>query len=70
MSECFYDLPFVFQAAYPPNHYIRRVPQRKIHQFTGCQVVQLLFMCVVGFSPWPYLKMTFPILLLILLPIR
>ena len=26
------------QSAYPPNHYIRRVPQRKIHLFTFCQV--------------------------------
>ena len=35
-------LLFMEQTAYPPNHYIRRVPQRKIHQFTACQVgVQL-----------------------------
>ena len=26
------------QSAYPPNHYIKRVPQRKMHIFTGCQV--------------------------------
>ncbi|CAG0891454.1 unnamed protein product [Darwinula stevensoni] len=58
------------EAAYPPNHYIRRVPQRKIHQFTACQVLQLLFMCVVGFYPWPYVKMVFPILLLVLMPLR
>ena len=31
-------LLFMEQTAYPPNHYIRRVPQRKIHQFTACQV--------------------------------
>ncbi|CAG0904916.1 unnamed protein product, partial [Darwinula stevensoni] len=61
-------LLFMEQAAYPPNHYIRRVPQRKIHQFTACQVLQLLFMCAVGFSPWPYIKMVFPILLLVLMP--
>lgn len=58
------------QAAYPPNHYIRRVPQRKIHKFTGLQVVQLLVMCSLGFAPWPYLKMMFPVALLLLLPIR
>ena len=32
-------LMFMEQTAYPPNHYIRRVPQRKIHQFTACQVI-------------------------------
>ncbi|XP_050736813.1 solute carrier family 4 member 11-like isoform X2 [Eriocheir sinensis] len=63
-------LLFMEQAAYPPNHYIRRVPQRKIHKFTGLQVVQLLVMCSLGFAPWPYLKMMFPVALLLLLPIR
>ncbi|CAG7823468.1 unnamed protein product, partial [Allacma fusca] len=38
-------LLFTEQAAYPPNHYIRRVPQRKVHQFTGFQVLQLAVMC-------------------------
>ena len=27
------------QSAYPPNHYIKRVPQRKMHMFTLCQVL-------------------------------
>ena len=35
-------LLFMEQTAYPPNHYIRRVPQRKIHQFTACQVIKYL----------------------------
>ena len=58
------------QVAYPPNHYIRRVPQRKIHTFTGCQVLQLCVLCAFGFAPWPYMKTLFPVLLLLLLPIR
>ena len=29
---------FTEQASYPPNHYIKKVPQRKIHTFTGLQV--------------------------------
>lgn len=58
------------QAAYPPNHYIRRVPQRKIHKFTLLQVIQLLVMCSLGFAPWPYMKMMFPVALLLLMPIR
>ena len=60
----------VLKVAYPPNHYIRRVPQRKIHIFTGCQVLQLGILCVFGFSPWSYMKTIFPVLLLLLLPIR
>lgn len=58
------------QAAYPPNHYIRRCPQRKIHTFTMCQMVQLGLMCFFGFSPWPYVKMVFPVFILLLLPTR
>ncbi|GFN79576.1 sodium bicarbonate transporter-like protein 11, partial [Plakobranchus ocellatus] len=63
-------LLFTEQAAYPPNHYIRRVPQRKIHAFTALQLVQLLVLCVFGFSPYPYMKMVFPVLLMFLMPIR
>ncbi|XP_033127380.1 sodium bicarbonate transporter-like protein 11 [Anneissia japonica] len=58
------------QAAYPPNHYVRRVPQRKMHTFTFVQLIQLIVLCSFGFVPYPYLKMTFPVLILILLPIR
>ncbi|XP_071952176.1 solute carrier family 4 member 11-like [Antedon mediterranea] len=58
------------QAAYPPNHYVRRVPQRKMHTFTFFQLIQLIILCSFGFAPYPYLKMVFPILILILLPIR
>eukprot|EP00057_Strongylocentrotus_purpuratus_P007095 XP_011661569.1 PREDICTED: sodium bicarbonate transporter-like protein 11 isoform X3 [Strongylocentrotus purpuratus] len=58
------------QAAYPPNHYVRRVPQRKMHLFTAVQLLQLGILCGFGFSPWPYLKMVFPLLILTFLPIR
>ncbi|XP_071799371.1 solute carrier family 4 member 11-like isoform X4 [Asterias amurensis] len=58
------------QAAYPPNHYVRRVPQRKMHIFTFTQLVQLACLCGFGFAPWPYLKMVFPLLIMFFLPIR
>lgn len=61
---------FTEQAAYPPNHYIRRVPQRKIHLFTVTQILQLFVLCIFGFSPIPYMKMVFPILIMLLMPIR
>ena len=38
-------LLFMEQTAYQPNHYIRRVPQRKIHQFTACQVRKIYKEC-------------------------
>ncbi|KAH3842166.1 hypothetical protein DPMN_115661 [Dreissena polymorpha] len=58
------------QSAYPPNHYIRRVPQRMMHFFTLLQLVQLLVLCGFGFAPYPYLKMFFPVIIFILIPIR
>ena len=58
------------QAAYPPNHYIRSVPQRKVHMFTAVQLIQLAIMCAVGFSPFPYMKMVFPVFIFLLLPTR
>ncbi|XP_048774701.1 solute carrier family 4 member 11-like [Ostrea edulis] len=58
------------QSAYPPNHYIRRVPQRKIHLFTVLQLLQLLVLCAFGFTPYPYLKMFFPVLIFLLIPLR
>ncbi|KAI1710464.1 HCO3- transporter family domain-containing protein [Ditylenchus destructor] len=58
------------QQAYPPTHYIRRVPQRKVHLFTGCQLVQLVILCAVGFSPYPFVEMVFPIVCFCFLPIR
>ncbi|KFM77798.1 Sodium bicarbonate transporter-like protein 11, partial [Stegodyphus mimosarum] len=63
-------LLFMEQTAYPPNHYIRRCPQRKIHIFTMCQVFQLAIMCFFGFSPWSYVKMVFPVIIFLLLPFR
>ncbi|KAI6224190.1 HCO3-cotransp domain-containing protein [Aphelenchoides besseyi] len=58
------------QQAYPPTHYIRRVPQRKVHLFTACQLIQLVFLCGVGFSPYPFVEMIFPIVCFCFLPIR
>ncbi|KAM5304092.1 solute carrier family 4 member 11 isoform 2-T10 [Glossophaga mutica] len=58
------------QASYPPTHYIRRVPQRKIHYFTGLQVLQLLLLCAFGMSPLPYMKMIFPLIMIAMVPIR
>lgn len=70
------------QQAYPPTHYLRRVPQRKIHLFTACQLIQLVLLCagifsqktstmfLVSLSPQPFLEMTFPIICFCFIPIR
>ena len=61
---------FMEQAAYPPNHYVRMVPENIMHRFTGCQLLQLAILCALGFNPWPYAKMIFPLVILAFLPIR
>ncbi|XP_038554856.1 sodium bicarbonate transporter-like protein 11 [Micropterus salmoides] len=58
------------QTSYPPTHYIRRVPQRKVHYFTGLQMVQLVILCAFGMYPLPYMKMVFPLLMILLVPAR
>ena len=63
-------LLFMEQTAYPPHHYVRHVPQRKIHIFTFIQVIQLLIICALGFSPVPYMKMVFPLVVILFMPIR
>jgi len=61
---------FMEPAAYPPNHYVRMVPENIMHRFTGCQLLQLALLCALGFNPWPYAKMIFPLVILAFLPIR
>ncbi|CAF3728481.1 unnamed protein product [Rotaria sp. Silwood1] len=61
---------FTEQAAYPPNHYIRQVPQRKIHLFTFLQLIQLAILCILGFSPILYTKLILPIWLVVMVAFR
>ena len=63
-------LLFTEQAAYPPNHYIRRCPQRNIHLFTMAQLAQLLVVSLVGFYPNPYVNMAFPLVVATFVPLR
>ncbi|KAK4474654.1 hypothetical protein MN116_001787, partial [Schistosoma mekongi] len=58
------------QSAYPPSHYIRRVPQRKLHLFTFFQLIQLGFLCAFGFAPSPYVKLIFPLILVVQIVLR
>lgn len=63
-------MPAAPQTSYPPTHYIRRVPQRKIHYFTGLQILQLLLLCAFGMSSLPFMKMVFPLIMIAMIPIR
>ncbi|XP_062903199.1 sodium bicarbonate transporter-like protein 11 isoform X1 [Mobula hypostoma] len=63
-------LLFKEQTSYPPTHYIRRVPQRKIHFFTGLQLIEIAILCGFGMAPIPYLKMVFPPIMLAMVPVR
>jgi len=63
-------LIFTEEASYPPTHYARKVPKKKMHLFTLIQLVQLAVVCVFGFSNLYYMKMIFPVIILLLLPIR
>ncbi|XP_076005328.1 solute carrier family 4 member 11-like [Genypterus blacodes] len=58
------------QTSYPPTHYVRRVPQRKVHFFTVLQMIQLIILCAFGMYPLPYMKMVFPLLMILLVPVR
>ena len=74
------------QQAYPPTHYIRKVPQRKVHLFTMCQLLQvrecctdakkdtfssqLVVLCAAGFTPIAYVEIIFPIICFLFLPLR
>ena len=63
-------LLFTEQTAYPHTHYVRRVPQRQLHLFTGFQLCCLLVMCAVGFFPNPYVELLMPIVVVLLVPAR
>ena len=62
---------FTQQSKYPAIHYIRRCEQRKMHYFTLVQIVELIILLLVGIvAPWPYVRMTFPLFIALLIPFR
>ena len=63
-------LIFTEQSLYPPLHYVRKVPQKIIHCFTVMQLLQLFVLCAVSFAGSAYLKMVFPFIIFLLIPLR
>ena len=58
------------RAAYPPYHYLRRVPIKVVHLFTICQILQLLVLSCVAFLTSTLVELVFPIVVMGLLPMR
>eukprot|EP01119_Soliformovum_irregulare_P016665 TRINITY_DN4862_c0_g1_i1.p1 TRINITY_DN4862_c0_g1~~TRINITY_DN4862_c0_g1_i1.p1 ORF type:complete len:634 (-),score=131.32 TRINITY_DN4862_c0_g1_i1:25-1926(-) len=58
------------QRLYPAAPGLRRISQRNIHIFTAVQIVCLLIFCFVSFFPNPYLTSAFPIIIVLLVPLR
>ncbi len=52
---------------YPPTHYIRRVPNRKIHIFTAIQLLCLVILWVTKASA---IGILFPLFIALLVPVR
>ena len=57
-------------ALYPSTHYIRRVPIRIIHIFTFVQFCSLVALCLINLSPVKWIRLTFPLFIVLLVPIR
>lgn len=58
------------QAHYPPSDFLRKVPQKQIHLFTLVQAVAVVVFCVLAFFPNPYLVSVFPVVIVLLVPVR
>ena len=55
---------------YPQTHYVRRVPMAVVHQYTGLQLLCLAVLAAVSLSPYPSLRIVFPLLIACLVPVR
>ena len=57
-------------ALYPVTHYTRRVPMRTVHLYTLLQFGCLAVLCVMNLSSSEFIKILFPVLIALLVPIR
>ncbi|MDA1016400.1 MAG: PTS sugar transporter subunit IIA [Planctomycetota bacterium] len=55
---------------YPRTHYIRQAPVKVIHRFTLLQLACLAALCVVTLSPNESLRLSFPLFIGLLVPMR
>jgi hypothetical protein len=55
---------------YPRTHYLRQAPTKVIHRFTLVQLACLIVLCVITLSPNPSLRLSFPLFIALLVPVR
>ncbi len=55
---------------YPSTHYVRQAPVRVIHKFTLLQLACLGVLCAVTLSPFESLRLSFPLFIALLVPMR
>ncbi|CAJ0563264.1 unnamed protein product, partial [Mesorhabditis spiculigera] len=63
-------LLFTEQRSYPATSYLRKVSQRKVHAFTIIEILQLATLLAVGFYPWHFVEMVFPVVIALFIPFR
>lgn len=64
------NLLLMDSSLYPMTHYVRRVPVRIIHAFTAVQAVCLAVLTAVSLAPVQWVRLTFPVLIGLLVPLR
>lgn len=55
---------------YPQTHYIRQAPVKVIHKFTLLQLICMGVLCAVTLSPYRSLRLSFPVFIALLVPVR
>ncbi|MDA1162187.1 MAG: PTS sugar transporter subunit IIA [Planctomycetota bacterium] len=55
---------------YPRTHYVRQAPVKVIHRFTLLQLACLAALCAVTLSPYKSLRLSFPMFIALLVPMR
>lgn len=55
---------------YPRTHYLRQAPTRITHHFTLVQLVCLVVLCGITLSPNASLRLSFPLFIALLVPVR
>ncbi len=55
---------------YPRTHYLRQAPTSVIHRFTLVQLVCLIVLCAITLSPNSTLRLSFPLFISLLIPVR
>ncbi|GJM24234.1 MAG: hypothetical protein DHS20C16_06490 [Phycisphaerae bacterium] len=63
-------LLFMDSSLYPKMHYVRRVPVKIMHTYTGFQTACLAVLSVVSLIPIQGLRLLFPLFIALLVPLR